>query len=61
MLTRLWFALSVIWAVSLYLADWQLSTPGSSYPIFWFAAAPLLIGLLIRVVYRYVVFGPRLR
>jgi hypothetical protein len=61
MLTRLWFVLSVIWFVALYIADWQWSTPGSSYPIFWFAAAPLLAGLAVRLIYRYIRYGSNMR
>jgi hypothetical protein len=60
MLTRLWFVLSLIWfAAVCFLSQW--STPGSSYPVFWFAIAPLLAGLVVRVIYRYVAFGSRMR
>lgn len=62
MITRLWFALSVIWCLF-----WLIATQGKgelfSYPPlgFWVFGGPFLIGLLVRLVYRYVLFGPRLR
>ena len=69
MLTRLWFVVSLIWAA--LLLYFTFTSPTHNYRIegspvnslgFWFwVFLPFLIGLIIRIVFRYVVTGNPLR
>lgn len=62
MITRLWFVVSVLWfAVVCFLVHWSEMNALSIRATLWFAVTPFLIGLVVRIAYRYVRFGPRLR
>jgi hypothetical protein len=57
MITRLWFAVSVIW-VGLFLCYTYGERNIYSSPWFWVGILwPFAIGLLVRIVSRYVITG----
>jgi hypothetical protein len=69
MITRLWFVLSVGW-VAFWLwgfdgtpvREWRFDGCPIDSLGFWFCLLlPFIAGLLVRIAYRYVRFGPRLR
>jgi membrane protein implicated in regulation of membrane protease activity len=60
-ITRLWFALSALWAGMML---WNYSTrvhPALSGFDVFFAVLPFIAGVLVRLIYRFVRFGPRLQ
>jgi len=52
MLTRAWFALSVLWFL---LCCWSWN--GNADGFLWFALLPFVIGIFLKFLFRYVVRG----
>lgn len=62
MIPRLWFALSIIWcALVCLLTHWGEINAESARAALLLAFSPFAFGLLVRVFFRYVVYGPRRR